>query len=307
MSSSKPSHSTTAEDTPADAHEHSGPAKSSHRLPTNVRPTHYDLHLTPNLSTFVFQATVSIHLTVATATRTVHLNSAELKIHSADITQGSNKASATIAYNEDDETAIFTFEKELSVGDAVLHLSYEGRHNDKMRGCYRSKYQRQGNCAYMCVTQFESTDARRALPCFDEPALKASFTVALTTDAHLLAISNMPAISSTPAANGQVTHTFDRSPVMSTYLLAWCVGEFDHLEAHTEDGILVRCFTPVGKASQGQFALDCAVRILPFYNEFFQIKYPLPKVDMLAIDDFAAGAMESAYTRYALTDPFDIR
>ena len=189
--------------------------------------------------------------------------------------------------------AIFTVEKALTVGDAILSVVYEGQHNDKMRGCYRSRYQSKGKDAYMCVTQFESTDARRALPCFDEPALKASFSVTLTVDEHLRAISNMPIIHSTAASKGLITHTFDRSPVMSTYLLAWCVGEFDVLEGHTPDNILIRCFTPVGKSAQGQFALDVALKILPFYNEFFQLKYPLPKVDMLAIDDFAAGAMEN--------------
>jgi puromycin-sensitive aminopeptidase len=172
-------------------------------------------------------------------------------------------------------------------------IEYEGEHNDKMRGCYRSQYQSNGKDAYMCVTQFEATDARRALPCFDEPALKASFSVQLTVDSNLHAVSNMPITHTTKEQGGQVTHTFDRTPVMSTYLLAWCVGEFDVIEDTTTDGITIRCFTPVGKAEQGRFALDCAVRILPFYNNFFQHKYPLPKLDMLAIADFAAGAMEN--------------
>ena len=295
--------SSNTEASASQPHHHDEPVKTSHRLPTNVRPTHYDLQLTPNLTTFTFHATVSIHLTVSTSTRTVRLNSAELDIQSAEATQGSTKSPGKVSYNKDDETAIFTFDHDLTPGEAVLHLTYTGQHNDKMAWLLPLQVPAQRQRTPTCASHSSSpTDARRALPCFDEPALKASFTVALTVDAHLLAISNMPVVSSTPAAGGQVTHTFDKSPVMSTYLLAWCVGEFDKLEAHTADGILIRVFTPVGKAAQGKFALDCAVRILPFYNEFFKIKYPLPKLDMMAIDDFAAGAMESTHTHSSAID-----
>ena len=283
--------------------EHASEPSQSHRLPTAVRPTHYDLHLTPDMTTFVFHATVSIHLTVTTPTTVIHLNSAELKLHSATVSQSGPPQSAAISYLEDDEVAVLTVKKELQVGDAVLLIAYEGLHNDKMRGCYRSRYTSKGKDAYMCVTQFESTDARRALPCFDEPALKASFVVSLTVDEHLLAVSNMPITATRKEAGGKVTHTFDRTPVMSTYLLAWCVGELDSIETRTKDGTLIRCYTPVGKGEQGRFALQVAERILPFYNAFFETPYPLPKLDMLAIDDFAAGAM--GQTRRAHTTAID--
>ena len=296
MTSTHITHHTEPPTPPPHLH-HTEASTSSHRLPTTTRPTHYDLHLTPNLTTFTFHASLTILLTVTQPTRTIHLNSAELRLHSARLTQGPTPTpvTAAISYNTDDETVALTFDSDLTPGDASLSIEYEGQHNDKMRGCYRSKYRTAGGeDAWMVVTQFESTDARRALPCYDEPALKASFSVSLTVDAHLKAVSNMPIVESKKEeGGGQVTHRFDRSPVMSTYLLAWCVGEFDVIEDTTKDGIVIRCFTPVGKGEQGRFALSVALRVLPFYNGFFRIKYPLPKLDMLAIDDFAAGAMEN--------------
>ena len=299
-------------------HEHAAPAQpanpvdrphadSSHRLPSSVRPSHYHLHLTPNLTSFVFSASVTITVSIQQPTRSISLNAAELDIKSATLSRPASASAsasslpASISYRKDDEVAVFTFDSELQPGDAELAIEYTGQHNDKMRGCYRSKYRslRTGRDEWMIVTQFESTDARRALPCFDEPGLKATFTLELTVDPQLKAVSNMPIVESREAGQGSVTHRFDRTPVMSTYLLAWCVGEFDVLEDTTSDGIVIRCFTPVGRQQQGKFALDCAIRILPFYNSFFQFKYPLPKLDMLAIQDFAAGAVSSSLARQA--------
>jgi len=270
-----------------------------HRLPPTVVPSHYELHLTPNLTTFKFTATIHISLKLLQPTTQVRLNTAELTVHTASLTlaaSGSKAVPLKATYEEDDEVCVLTAGEEVGAGEGVLTIEYEGEHNDKMRGCYRSKYKTpSGEERYMIVTQFESTDARRAMPCWDEPAYKASFTLHLTTAANLTAVSNMPETSNKPAegGGGLVVHSFDKSPVMSSYLYAWVVGEFDHIEDKTKDGTVVRVYTPVGKSEQGRFALECAMRILPFYNDFFQHKYPLPKLDMLAIADFAAGAMEN--------------
>ena len=146
----------------------------------------------------------------------------------------------------------------------------------------------------MASTQFESLDARRAFPCWDEPARKAIFGVTLTVPKHMDAFSNMPELSNKTLAGGTKKEiAFLDSPIMSTYLLAFVIGEFDYVQAQTGHGVLIRVYTPPGKSDSGAFALDCATKSLDAYNDFFGIPYPLPKLDMVAIPEFAAGAMKN--------------
>ncbi|KAL6057849.1 Aminopeptidase [Balamuthia mandrillaris] len=172
-------------------------------------------------------------------------------------------------------------------------MRFTGILNDKMKGFYRSKYTNaKGEEAFMAVTQFEATDARRAFPCWDEPALKATFDVTITALNHFDVLSNMPLIDKVQEGEFK-TVKFATTPIMSTYLLAFVVGEFDYLEDTTTNGVVVRVYTPKGKKEQGRFGLDVAVKTLPFYEDYFKISYPLPKCDLIAIPDFAAGAMEN--------------
>ena len=164
-----------------------------------------------------------------------------------------------------------------------------------MAGFYRSSYTNiHGESKIMASTQFESLDARRAFPCWDEPARKAIFGVTLTVPKHMDAFSNMPELSNKTLAGGTKKEiAFLDSPIMSTYLLAFVIGEFDYVQAQTGHGVLIRVYTPPGKSDSGAFALDCATKSLDAYNDFFGIPYPLPKLDMVAIPEFAAGAMEN--------------
>lgn len=172
------------------------------------------------------------------------------------------------------------------------------------RGFYRSKYSIQGEDYYAAVTQFESTDARRAFPCWDEPAIKARFNVKITAPSKFIILSNMPEIHCETSGN-EKTSTFDTTPIMSTYLLAFVIGEFDYVETKTsEDRITVRVYVPVGKQDQGTFALAVAAACLPFYEEWFGIRYPLPKADLIAIPDFASGAMEKYFSFFLFVHPF---
>jgi puromycin-sensitive aminopeptidase len=157
---------------------------------------------------------------------------------------------------------------------------------------HRSSYQVNGESRFMAVTQFEATDARRCFPCWDEPSHKAVFSVSLRHAAHLQSLANMPIVSESVDGAEKVVKFAD-SPIMSTYLLAFAVGEFEFIEGKTEEGVTVRCYTSPGKSQHCAFALEVATRSLSYYNKYFGIPYPLPKLDMLAIPDFAAGAMEN--------------
>jgi puromycin-sensitive aminopeptidase len=186
------------------------------------------------------------------------------------------------------------FDKALpALSTLTLDIIYTGFLNNQMAGFYRSSYTNiHGESKIMASTQFEALDARRCFPCWDEPARKAIFGVTLIVDAPLTCFSNMPE-KSCHSAGSKKTVSFLDSPKMSTYLLAFCVGEFDYVQAHTDHGVLIKVYTPPGKASAGLFALDCAVRSLDRYDDFFGVPYPLPKLDMVAIGEFAAGAMEN--------------
>jgi puromycin-sensitive aminopeptidase len=275
--------------------------KSNCLLPESVVPANYKLHLSPNLENFTFAGVVSIEVDIRQPVREITLHAAELEIKASNVDVSLNaKPSSVISplevrFDQEAETATFVFAEELPVGGASLEIEYTGILNDKMNGFYRSKYTTaSGETKYMATTQFEATDARRALPCWDEPACKATFDVRLIVPKHLTALSNMP-IESTKllVSNDRKLVKFGRTPVMSTYLLAFVVGEFEFIETQTNNGTLVRVYTLPGKTEQGQFALDVGRRSLELYNSYFDIPYPLPKLDMIAIPDFSAGAMEN--------------
>lgn len=272
------------------------------RLPSNVIPRHYDLTLTPDMrveedgGTYRFDGNVRIDVEVVSETLIIKCNSLDLNIANVLVKQGDDLLKAEVRYNSD-ETVDFILPRPLSIGAASIKVEYTGELNDKMKGFYRSTYtDADGKKKIMAVTQFEATDARRCLPCWDEPALKATFTVHLRVPKSLKAVSNMPVEAGRHMNDTTVEYTYERTPIMSSYLLAFVIGEFDMIQDTTEPdgrGVVVRVFTPVGKSEQGRFALDVAKRTLPLFGEYFGIDYVLPKIDLLAIPDFAAGAMEN--------------
>jgi puromycin-sensitive aminopeptidase len=225
------------------------------------------------------------------------LNSVDLKIQKAVVTadDGSVHASIETIYLPEMEVVNILFSKPLPVSaNAVLDMEFTGELNDKMKGFYRSKYfTSSGEERYAGVTQFEATDARRCFPCWDEPAIKATFDITLVIPQDRVGLSNMPVIKEEKLENNLKLLKFDRSPIMSTYLVAVVVGEYDYVEGKSDDGVMVRVYTPVGKKEQGLFALEVTIKVLPYYKDYFQIAYPLPKMDLIAISDFSAGAMEN--------------
>eukprot|EP00514_Thraustochytrium_sp_LLF1b_P000018 CAMPEP_0184519588 /NCGR_PEP_ID=MMETSP0198_2-20121128/6710_1 /TAXON_ID=1112570 /ORGANISM="Thraustochytrium sp., Strain LLF1b" /LENGTH=912 /DNA_ID=CAMNT_0026910121 /DNA_START=34 /DNA_END=2771 /DNA_ORIENTATION=+ len=269
-------------------------------LDKRVVPTLYELVLeTNNKGSFRFEGNVKISLKLAEAGITsISLHAKELHLEKCTFTAAGSENQIGIknlSYDRTWNTVTMEFAEALPEGQGILEISYLGLHNDQMAGFYRSTYKdREGNDAVMLSTQFEALEARRCFPCVDEPGAKAVFKPTLVIDDGLSALSNMPEESNTLLDDGQRRKVvFGETPLMSTYLLAFCVADLDYLERTSKNGVLIRVYTPPGRKDQGQFALDVAVDALDLYDEMFKQPYPLPKLDMVAIPAFAMGAMEN--------------
>src|SRR6266702_2835486 len=207
--------------------------------------------------------------------------------YSLTVTSGSQ--TATVTLDGAKEQATFIFPNELPAGKVILAINYTGILNDKLRGFYHSKTKARN----YAVTQFEPTDARRAYPSFDEPALKATYDISLVIDAADTAISNTNLIADTPGPiAGKHTLKFATTPKMSTYLVAFLVGDFK-CSSGKSDGVPIRACSTPDKLELTKFAVESAEYILHYYHNYFGIRYPMPKLDMVALPDFEAGAMEN--------------
>ena len=259
------------------------------RLPDTVRPDHYTLTLTPNLTAATFTGVESIDVTLAEPTDHITLNAVQIAFQSVTVSAEGKQQTATISEEKNKEQATFTFPNKLAAGKATLSIAYTGILNNELRGFYLSKTARRN----YAVTQFESTDARRAFPSFDEPAFKATYDVTLIVDKGDTAISNSPIESDTPGPTaGKNTLKFFTTPRMSTYLVAFLVGDFQCTSGES-DGVQIRgCATP-DKVALTPYSVEVAKYVLHYYNTYFGIPYPLKKLDLIALPDFEAGAMEN--------------
>lgn len=235
-------------------------------------------------------------------TTSISLNTLEIDIHSTSILSDGViiTSDPEVTYNEATQTTTIKFDKTLKAGSKTqLKQTFTGELNDKMAGFYRSSYKGpNGETKWIAGTQMEATDCRRAFPCWDEPALKAEFTITLVADKELICLSNMDVASESEVyskiINGKRKAVkFNKSPLMSSYLVAFIVGELNYIETNSFR-LPIRVYaTPDQNIEHGRFSLELAAKTLQFYEKAFDSDFPLPKMDMVAIPDFSAGAMEN--------------
>ena len=253
-------------------------------------PLNYKLTFEPDLKKFTFDGLESISINCKKSVNLITMNCAELKIKSCIVKSGQKIIVSTPKINEKKE------ELQIKLGEKIrglctVDLEFEGILNDRLLGFYRSKYQQNGKSKYLATTQFEAADARRAFPCWDEPEAKATFEISIIADKKFTAISNMP-IKTKKKTGNKTTYNFQKTPLVSTYLIYLGVGEFEYLTGKAGK-IQIRVVTTKGNTSKGKFSLELGKKLLTSYEKYFGIKFPLPKLDLIAVPDFAAGAMEN--------------
>ena len=264
------------------------------RLPRTVEPEKYQIEIEPNVATATFSGTLAIDAVVHEPVEVVVMNAAELAMSDVEIrSAGGETLRCDVQFDDDLEQVSFRPSAALPTGPCTITCRFSGTLNDKLRGFYRSTYTGpDGENRTMATTQFESVDARRAFPCFDEPDFKAVFEVTLTVDSDLEAISNSPIVSSEQVGEKRRVR-FSPTMKMSTYLVAFVVGQLESTETFDVDGVPLRVVTTPGKSALGTYALEVGAFALRFFTQYFNIPYPGEKVDLVAIPDFAAGAMEN--------------
>jgi len=264
---------------------------NAQRLPTTVVPTHYKLFIDPDIGQQKFTGEETINVHVQQSTSEIVLNSLGLNISLAEALPGFDMSAlpAQVTYDKPNEMVRLTFTKPVPKGAVSLHLKFSGKLTAGLRGLYLSKSARR----QYAVTQFEGTYARMMFPGFDEPAFKATFALSVIADKGDTAISNGRIVNDEPLP-GSTRHkiTFSTSPKMSTYLVALAIGDWQCLE-RTVDGTPIRVCAEPDKKQYGEFALEAAAQSVHFYNQWYGIKYPFEKLDMLAIPDYEWGGMEN--------------
>lgn len=265
------------------------PVAGAQRLPEIATPEKYQLTIGINFEKENFTGDETIDIRILKPTSTIVLNAAEITFADATVTSAGQTQTAKVTPDEDKQMATFAFDKPLTAGPASLHIRYTGILNGQLRGLYLSK----ANDRKYAVSQLENTDARRMYPSFDEPVYKATFDITAIIDKGDSALSNSKIISDTPGpGEGKHTVKFATTPKMSSYLVALAVGDWQCAE-DTADGIPVRICGIPDKKPYADFALQAAVFSVKFYNQYFGIKYPYGKLDILGVSDFSAGAMEN--------------
>jgi puromycin-sensitive aminopeptidase len=265
------------------------PTLDPYRLPRTAIPSRYDVELAPDLGAGTFAGSVAVAVDVREPATELVLNAAELEIHECRV----DGAVATWRLEPERERLFVTPDSPLEPGPRVLTISFSGVLNDKLRGFYRSTYNDGSGERVIATSQMQATDCRRAFPCWDEPDLKAVFGITLVIDPDLLAVSNGPESGRQDRPDGRVAVRFADTMPMSTYLVAFVVGPLEATDPVDVDGTPLRVIHVPGKGHLAGFGLEVGAFALRWFEQYYGIPYPSDKVDLLALPDFAAGAMEN--------------
>ncbi len=267
-------------------------ASTPGKLPKQVVPEEYDIRIAPDLGKFTFAGSETVNLKVRQPVRLLVLNALEIKITNAAL-DGKAIPESALKLDPKQETLTITLASELPAGAHSLELNFNGKINQQGQGLFYAPYQEQGTGAkkIMLGTQFEATDARRFFPCWDEPSFRARFRLTVIVPENFTAMSNMPVEKETKVGGGKEVR-FAATPPMASYLNVFCAGELDGIEAKTKD-VAHGVIATKGKAEMGHYALESSQQILDYYNDYFGVPYPLPKLDHIAIPGGFGGAMEN--------------
>jgi aminopeptidase N len=261
------------------------------KLPKAVVPIHYSLDLQPDLDKLTIAGAEVVDIDVTEPTDRLVLNAVNLTIDTATI-EGEIGRASRIVPDTAAETVTITFPRAIAIGPHKLRIGFSAHINRFGRGLFVANYPTDDGRARMVSSQLEPADARRIFPGWDEPAFKATFDLTVTVPENFLAVSNMPVASEQPLGGGRKRVSFERTPRMSSYLFVLAAGELEQLSGEV-DGVKINVVTTRGKSDNGRYALDQAVNLLQYYNDYFGVKYPLPKLDLIAVPGGFGGAMEN--------------
>jgi aminopeptidase N len=260
------------------------------KLPKAVIPLHYAIELTPDLENLRLAGVEIVDVEVREPTARLVLNAVDMTFGAASIDDDAQRAD--IALDATAETATLTFPKVLAAGSHRLRIGFTARINAFGRGLFYVDYPTDNGMKRMLSSKLEPADARRIFPCWDEPAFKATFALTATVPSAFMAVGNMPVVREDLVAPNLKQVAFAPTPKMSSYLFVLTAGELERLTAEA-DGVTVGVVTSAGKSAKGRFALENAVKLLAYYNHYFGVKYPLPKLDLIAVPGGFGGAMEN--------------
>ncbi|MDB6112142.1 MAG: pepN [Pedosphaera sp.] len=267
------------------------PASTPGQLPKSVVPLHYAIHLQPDLEKFTTRGSVVVEIKVLKPVKEIVLNALELEITKATLVAHGNIELKPIL-NPSKQTLSLQLPAEIGPGNYKLALEFTGRIGEQAQGLFYVKYAAPSGKKIMLSTQMEATDARRMFPCWDEPVFRATFELSVVVPQEHPTVSNMPIERETRLADGLKEVVFARTPPMASYLVVLVSGELEELKGQAE-GVQIRIITTEGKREQGRYALEATQKLLTYYNQYFGIKYPLPKLDQIAIPGGFNGAMEN--------------